>query len=185
MPKLATRTTMPRPNDPDIIARVADATRKGHPITTAGTMAGIGASTGFTWLQAGQEELDAGQELGPHVGFLKAVKQAEADMVDSRLDVINEAGDKGQWAAAMTLLERRMPDSFGRNQTVTVNQPSLAAALLDTLPLLAEAVLLQQRLDRLAALPRIEAGGGDQNDASPPPAPTSTEAQTNTPPDSP
>ncbi|KKM80654.1 hypothetical protein LCGC14_1337580, partial [marine sediment metagenome] len=64
---------------------------------------------------------DEGNELGSHVPFMLAIKQAEADLVDSQLGVIQDAGNKGMWAAAMTLLERRFPQDFGRNQRIEVS----------------------------------------------------------------
>jgi hypothetical protein len=169
MPALRTGTTLPRPTDPDIIARVAEATRKGHPITTAGTLAGIGAATATQWYSRGLEQLETDGELGSHALFALAVKQAEAELVDSQLGVIQDAGSKGMWAAAMTLLERRFPQDFGRNQTVNVKQESLTVVLHGTLPPGAEHELIAQAHARLrAAQLQIEAGGASQDEATPP-----------------
>lgn len=165
MPKLATRTTMPKPNDPAIIARIAEATRKGHPITTAGVMAGLAPRTAAQWREQGEAEWEEGDELGSHVPLMLAVKQAEAELVDSQLDIVQDAGARGLWAAAMTLLERRFPQDFGRNQTVHVKTESLSVVLHGTLPPGAEAELISQAHARLLArgTPQIEAGGGSQD----------------------
>jgi len=128
---------MPKPDDPDIIARVAEATAKGHPLATAGRMAGLGASVAQDWVHKGLLLLEASPgvdpgELGPHAVFADAVKAAEATLVDSRLTRIDLAGEKGMWAADMTLLERRFPGDFGRRSEARVEQPTRSdvAALL-------------------------------------------------------
>ncbi len=125
MPKLALRTTLPRPTDPDIIERFATATRRGHPTATAATLAGIEQSTATRWLALGAEEREARTdgELGSHVAFFMEHKRALAAMVDDRLGVIEDAAHaKGGWVPAMTLLERRMPRDFGRNERLEIEQ---------------------------------------------------------------
>ena len=59
MPALAVRTRLPRPDDPDILRRVADATRKGHSIETAGNLAGLGKTVAWDWLTRGEADLEA------------------------------------------------------------------------------------------------------------------------------
>ncbi len=123
MPTLAFRALTPKPTDQLIIDRVAEAVRKGHPLQTAGRLAGIGGSTASMWLLKGTEEVAAGEQ-GSHVAFAEAVKQAEAELVDSMLTHIQDAAesDHKHWPAAMTLLERRFPADFGRNQRIEIEQ---------------------------------------------------------------
>ncbi len=168
---------MPKPDDPDILARFAEATRKGHPLATASTMAGLEASTGSHWRAVGEQQLEAGDEHGSHVLFVQTLRAAEAVFVDTRLDRIDAAGAKGNWAADMTVLERRRPQDFGRNQTVNVKQESLTVVLQGTLPPGAEHELIAQAAARLrAAQLQIEAGGASQDDSPPPPDITLSEA---------
>ena len=56
------------------------------------------------------------------MAFAEAVKQAEAELVDSMLTHIQDAAesDHKHWPAAMTLLERRFPNDFGRNQRIEI-----------------------------------------------------------------
>ena len=181
MPALRTRTTMPKPSDPIIIARIATATQRGHPLHTAATLAGIGATTAKDWRTIGDEQLEAGDEHGSHAAFALALKQAEARLVARRLKRIDKAGQRGNWAADMTLLERRFPQDFGRNQTVNVKTESLSVVLHGTLPPGAEHELIAQAHARL----QLEAGGGSQDEASPPADSTIPEALSSTAPDSP
>ncbi len=140
MPKLAYRVTMPKPDDPDIIRRFADATRKGHATATAAQLAGIGHATALQWLVAGNADLDAAQDggvLGSHAGFALEHNQALADLVDAKLGQIHDAAASGPkfWPAAMTLIERRFPRDFGRNDRLEVETKSVSVHVtLDALP---------------------------------------------------
>lgn len=185
MPKLATRSTMPRPNDPDIIRRVAEAVRKGHPITTAGILAGLGDSVANYWWRTGCEQLEAGEEHGSHAPFARAVKRAQAEMLERCLVPINDQIEQGNWVPGMTLAERRFPQDFGRNQTVSIKQETLTVILTGTLPPGAEAELLRQRLARLEAPKLIEPPGGIQEEGQPPSPPTPTAPPSTQAPDSP
>ncbi len=144
MPKLAYRTTMPRPDDPDIIRRFADATRKGHPVATAETLAGLGGRVAGDWLRIGNEQLDAGDEQGSHAAFASAHKSAVADFAERNLGVINDATSQPKgWLPAMTLLERRMPRDFGRNERLEIETKSLSVSVsYESLPPAQRAALL-------------------------------------------
>ena len=144
MPALGTHsvTRTPRPDDPTILATIAKATAKGHPVTTAAELAGIGASTGTQWYRLGTEELDAGDVQGSHVAFAATINRARATMTEVRLTRIDEAGEKGNWQADMTVLERRMPQDFGRFQRIEVEQRSVTINLSGQLPEGAGAALL-------------------------------------------
>ena len=133
MPALAFRSTLPRPDDPDIIQRFTDAVRKGHPYATAATLAGISHDAASSWLNKGNQLLVTAplgiplEELGSHAVFAVAVKLAEAEMVEAKLSIVERdmaTPGKG-WLPAMTLLERRRPQDFGRGprgESVTTHQ---------------------------------------------------------------
>lgn len=138
MPALAYRTSLPQPDDPLILERIADATRKGHAITTAGPCAGIGQTTSYEWYMRGQEDLAEAErqglsyeELGSHAKFAKAVKDAEAEMVEAKLSIVERdmAFPGKGWLAAMTLLERRRPQDFGRRDRLEVDQRSVSVSV--------------------------------------------------------
>jgi len=145
MPALAYRTLMPKPNDPDIIKRFADATRKGHPTATAATLAGISRVAAQDWIRAGDAQLDAGDVLGSHAAFASEHQLAMAELVDSKLDVIQDATHEAKgWLPAMTLLERRMPRDFGRNERLEIDQRVVNVNLSATLGPGQRAALLAQ-----------------------------------------
>lgn len=126
MPALKFRTTLPKPDDPEILERIAKATKLGHPIATASTLAGIGEATGTQWLAHGVADLEADPdgELSPHARFALAVKAAEAEMVDAKLGVINAATEEAPskaWVPAMTLLQRRRPQDFSERRELHVS----------------------------------------------------------------
>lgn len=158
MPALAHRTTMPRPDDLDILRRIAEATLQGHSLTTAAELAGIGRVTAQEWRTQGQAQLDAGEELGSHAAFASALNEAEAEMVDAKLGVINEATlGKGGWVPAMTLLERRRPQDFGRFQRVEIEQRATTLNITAQFPPEAAQALLamaqEERAEGLKFLP--------------------------------
>ncbi len=47
MPKLAYRTTLPRPDDPDILKSIADDVKRGVPMRYAAIRAGISENTAY------------------------------------------------------------------------------------------------------------------------------------------
>ena len=123
MPALAYRSTMPRPGDVAIIAIVTEAVEQGHPLTTAATKAGISEATARQWYAEGLAQLDAGDELGSHVRFAQGIRDAQARFVDGNLAIVHRdmaTPGKG-WLPAMTLLERRMPQHFGRQNRLDVS----------------------------------------------------------------
>lgn len=160
MPALSLRPRMPRPDDPDILQRIVAATLKGHPIQTAGRIAGLGHTTAWDWLRQGEALLTANPdkepgELGSHAVFADAVKRAEAEFVDANLDYVlgARAPDAKGWLPAMTLLERRRPQDFGRTARDTgpqVNVTVNVQAQLDggTLRFIAERALAQAQLQQ-------------------------------------
>src|SRR3990167_2471205 len=127
MPKLAYRTTLPRPDDPQLLQAIYDDVAFGIPLRYAAVLAGIAENTAYHWITDYQHAIDQAppgtplEELGSAAVFGHTVKEARAALVRDRVGVIREGGKP--WAAAMTLLERVMPDDFGRRPaTVTIDQ---------------------------------------------------------------
>lgn len=168
MPALTYRTTMPRPDDPEILKRIAEATKLGHPIATAATMAGLGEATGTQWLARGVADLEAdpeAAELSPHARFALAVKAAEAEMVDAKLSVINKATQEAPskaWVPAMTLLQRRRPQDFSerRELHVTGTVQIDARVIVAELPTAARAIALERGAQALRVASQKALPGG-------------------------
>jgi len=120
MPPLAFRTTIIGSDNPEVAQRFSDAIREGHPVATAAIIAGISERTARRYLAEG--EAQAGDEGGSPCLFWQMFKDAEAAFVESQLQNIHRDADtKGGWAASMTLLERRRPADFGRNQRIEID----------------------------------------------------------------
>ena len=115
----------PTPGDPAIYEPIINAILKGHPQPTAAALAGIHEDTLFHWRYKGQDELAAAagnwiawDELSSHAQLVIRIKEAQAGLVDEALGHIRAGGK--DWAAWMTLLERRFPNDFGRNQRIEI-----------------------------------------------------------------
>ncbi len=156
MPKLAYRTTMPRPGDQTIIDAYCGAIELGHAPRTAAPIAGIGERTATEWLAEGRAELSAATpgtpltEQGSHALFAQSVIEAQARFVSENLDFVRGARDKSPkgWLPAMTLMDRRMPEDWGQRSHVTSETRSVNVNVtLDALP-------EGQRLALIAALSR-------------------------------
>ncbi len=133
---------MPRPGDANIIKVLANAVEQGYPLSVAATLAGIGATTAHDWLADGNAELAAAprgtplNEVGSHAELAWAINAAQAAFVVRNVDIVNEhaAQPKG-WLPAMTLLERRMPRDFGRNERLEIEQRTVTlVTTYDQLP---------------------------------------------------
>lgn len=127
MPALLYRTTMPKADDPDIVATISQAMSTGHPLSTAAALAGIHEDTLYHWLDAGKAEIAQTEgawtpwaELGSRAQLVIHVKEALAGLVSEALEHVRAGGK--DWVAWMTLVERRMPQDFGRNQHIEIEQ---------------------------------------------------------------
>lgn len=94
-----------RPNDPQTLAELKAAIKGGlHPRSAAASI-GIPESTFYDWKQA-------------HPAFAAAINEAIADLKAELAGVVKASALGGNWAAAMTLLERLYPDEYGRRDRV-------------------------------------------------------------------
>lgn len=171
MPALAHRAAMPRPDDPQLLQAIEASAALGHPIQTAGRMAGLGHTTAWDWHRRGLALLEQHpdkdpRELGSHAVFADAFERGAAQLVQRKLEVVNaatEADPSKAWLPAMTLLERRRPQDFGRRDRLDVNQQSVTINVtLDAESLAASERVLAQLLARgLAPTPQLPPGGED------------------------
>jgi hypothetical protein len=96
-----------------VIEKFSAARREGNPLADCGILAGLGASTHISWMDRGEE----GEE--PYIHFYYAVKKAEAEFKQERINLIKKSHDVDpkNWAASMTLLERMFPHDFRKDNT--------------------------------------------------------------------
>ena len=166
MPRLVA-TTIPKPDDLAILQGVKEAITAGLPVHDAAQVARIGEQTFRDWYRLGSEQLattdscteQLAKELGPRALFAWTVKEAQLAMVQQNIKHIQrDASQKGGWTAAMTLLERRRPKDFGRNQQITVES---TVTYVHELGPGAEAAILarRQELDSLQGGTETDTGG--------------------------
>jgi len=107
---------------PELIKEIADIIADGNYNNTACSILGVNERVFYQWLQKGQEQLDARSEDSTepdsiYTQLYHAIKMAagvaEAQMVNV---VRKNANEKGDWLPAMTFLERRHPDRWGRRE---------------------------------------------------------------------
>ena len=163
MPALLHRVTLPRPDNPAIVDAYVAAIEAGHPVATASTLAGISHDAATAWMHQGEAMLaeypdTPAEELGSHAVFAVAVKQAEAAFVERNLQHVNGAcaPDAKGWLPAMTLLERRRPQDFGRRDRAEV-----AVTVTHRLELPEAALASVLRLALQHALPQGETVEGE------------------------
>jgi transposase len=97
---------------PEIEAKVVEALRAGNWARIAAQYAGISQRTFHNWMEWGE----AGRE--PYVRFLESVRQAESATEIRAVAIIQSAMPK-DWKAAMSFLERRFSDRWGRRERIT------------------------------------------------------------------
>ena len=159
MPALAHRATLPRPDDPDILHRIIRALAKGHPLETAGHLAGLGTRVAHEWFALGRQALEDAPpgtppvELGRHAVFADAVKRGEAAALEKHLSVFNVPDPRpGHWQRSAWMLERRFGNTYSLQQRVHVEQRSVSVTWnLDSLPAAQQAAIAQAVLDAVSA----------------------------------
>lgn len=124
---------------------ICDALEKGCYRQTAFRLAGIHPNTGWEWLRAGNEEPDEHPEYARLVADVEA---AEARCELAMLEMVQAAAfskEPQTWQAAMTLLERRWPDRFGRRDTTVIEGGA------SPLQVKAQSILLDPEAQELSA----------------------------------
>lgn len=105
---------------PELHETIVDAMRKGNYLITACRLAGITRDTYYDWIALGRDKPDEFPEYAQLAEDVEAAKaESEAELLDIvRRTALSEAPNT--WQAAMTILERRHPEKFGRRDTTVV-----------------------------------------------------------------
>ena len=116
-----TKRPIPRKLNDGMIEAISTAIRKGNYMITACQLAGIDASTMFHWHKQGQDDIDNGLDT-IYTRLIISVKRAEAEAEQRLVEVVREAAEvKRDWLPAMTFLERRHPDRWGRKDRTQID----------------------------------------------------------------
>lgn len=111
---------MPRKSKltPELIKEAVDLVKLGNYIETVCQYLGIGETTWYRWMQEGEKA-----KSGIKRDFWESIKRAEAHAEIRNVQIIQKAADKAKddpklWVAAMTFLERKFPERWGRKDKV-------------------------------------------------------------------
>jgi transposase-like protein len=115
---------------PEVQEKIVSAIRAGNYAAIAAEYAGISEGTFYGWLKRGREE-----SKGVFFEFLKAVKGAERE-AEVRAVAHVQKHFAENWTAAMTFLERKFPQRWGRRDRtpVEVDPRDVLANLLGSSP---------------------------------------------------
>lgn len=107
---------MARPTEltPKLQKKIVGMVHHGVSPEVAAVAAGVAKRTYYNWMAWGREQDD-----GPYLQFLQAVEKAVAECEARAAHVISRAFPTS-WQSAMTLLERRFPDRWGRRERIDV-----------------------------------------------------------------
>ena len=105
---------------PEVHEKIVTALRAGNYSKVAAEYAGIGESTFYRWLQKGRAA-----KRGMYREFADAVQQAERE-AEIRAVAILQRHMEDNWQAAMTFLERKFPERWGRRDHLDVSVDSKA-----------------------------------------------------------
>ena len=102
---------------PAVQEAIVEGVRLGMSLSSAAERVGVAAATANDWMRRGEGRHRQKPPTPSFVAFAAAVKRAEAELEATMLERVHAAALSGQpqtWQAAMTLLERRFPDRYGR-----------------------------------------------------------------------
>lgn len=92
----------------ELIEEAAKYIRAGNYACVVANYLGIGESTWYRWLSEGEQA-----KSGLKREFWEAIKKAEAVPEIRNVNIIQQAAEEN-WQAAMTYLQRRFPERWGR-----------------------------------------------------------------------
>lgn len=93
----------------DLIREASTLIKAGNYTETVCQYLGIHKSTWYRWMAEGEQS-----KGGLKAEFYQEVKGAESFAEISFVNIVRKAAQEGNWQAAMTILERKFPDRWGR-----------------------------------------------------------------------
>ena len=121
MNEIVKKTPIPRKLNQGMIEALSLAIAKGNYAVTACQLCDIDESTLWHWVDQGTKDYEAGLE-NLYTELIIALKRAEAQAEAELVNVVRESATiKKEWLPAMTFLERRHPDRWGRKDRTRVD----------------------------------------------------------------
>ena len=112
---------IPRKLDDTMIEALSTVIAEGNYYITACSICGISEPCFYGWLKIAEEDEQSGltEDESRYIRLVKSLKKAEAEAEANFLSVVSEAATiKREWLPAMTFLERRHPDRWGRKDRI-------------------------------------------------------------------
>jgi hypothetical protein len=104
-----------------VTTAIAASVANGNYFKTACEANGVPESTAYMWLKKAEKD----HAEGPYAEFARAVTQASVEWEQSCVTVIMAEARKGDWRAALEILQRREPDKWGNVQKLKIDSGRL------------------------------------------------------------
>lgn len=104
--------------------QICNSVRAGNWLETAAQAARIDRDTLFSWKRKGRADIEEGRTNSIYAQFVNAIARADAECEAASVARIRGAAER-DWRAAAWYLERRHPERWTLNQTVTVDDAKL------------------------------------------------------------
>jgi hypothetical protein len=107
-----------------LMEAIAMRVEKGDPPCTAAMLCGLPHQTHSQWLKYAEEDPEKASDDGTKFSAYSAsIKKAEEQFKSQLIFMVFRAAPK-DWKAAMTMLERRWPEEFGKRERHEITGPS-------------------------------------------------------------
>ncbi len=119
-----TKRPIPRKLNPGMIQALSEVIAKGNYATVACQLCGISEDCFYSWLEQSREDQENGltSENSLYLRLAESLKRAESQAEAELVNVVRESATvKKEWLPAMTFLERRHPDRWGRKDRTRVD----------------------------------------------------------------
>lgn len=157
MPSTGKRGRPPKLNDA-LTRTIAASVKGGIGLARAAQMAGIGKATVFDWMARGAREQQDGRDTR-YTRFAKEIAESRASAIAiCESTVLHAAVRKQDWRAAVTYLERTVPQEWGRKDSVSVNIQGALQEMLDQVQPRMSAGAFQELLMALAEVHGVKQG---------------------------
>lgn len=121
-PALKPKIGRPLKLDEELIKKLSGYIAKGSYAITACQCCGLAEKTFYDYINQGNRDIENNEET-IFSQLVKSLKSAEAECEHALASMIKETAlDKKEWLPAMTFLERRHPERWGRRDRLQVDE---------------------------------------------------------------
>jgi pyruvate/2-oxoacid:ferredoxin oxidoreductase beta subunit len=109
---------------PELIEKLSSYVRDGNYFITACQACRISKNSLYSWLNKAEDDLENGRE-SLYTNLMDSLKKAESDAEAEMVEIVRgKAKNDKEWLPAMTYLERRHPERWGRKDRthITVDE---------------------------------------------------------------